>query len=72
MSYNFVPEGGGEPWGACCKSCRLPIFPDQDSEEVRFPEGTESAQMSGPYHAECAQPFASIARALDMLNRPWF
>lgn len=71
MSYNFTPSGG-EPWGACCKSCRLPIFPDQRSEEVRFPPHGESAEMSGTYHAQCAQPFAGLARVLNMLSRSLF
>jgi len=73
MSYHSMPRGPfDDPWGASCKSCGLPIFKDQASEQVRFPEGTESADMSGTYHAECAKPFASIARAMDMLSRPFF
>jgi len=71
MSYNFTP-GGGEPWGVYCKSCRLPIFPDQHSEDVHFPEQSDSADMSGTYHAQCAQPFAGLARALKLLTRPYF
>lgn len=70
MSYHSTPEGG-EPWGALCKQCRLPIFDDQRVEEIRFPEGSDSAAMSGTYHAECAKPFSSLARALNMLNRPF-
>jgi hypothetical protein len=47
----------------------MPVFDNQRVEQVRFPEGTESAEMSGAYHAECAQPYLSIARALEMLSR---
>ena len=68
MSYNFTPNGG-EPWGTCCKQCKLPIFPDQQSEEVHFPPDSEGAEMSGTYHAQCAQPFAGLARALKILRR---
>ena len=70
MSYHSMPKGPwDEPWGASCKSCQMPIFEGQPSEDVHFPEGSESASMSGTYHAECAKPFASIARAMNMLNR---
>ncbi|HEX8055886.1 MAG TPA: hypothetical protein VF481_04455 [Novosphingobium sp.] len=71
MSYHFTPSGD-EPWGICCKNCRLPIFPDQESQEVRFPDDSESATMSGTYHVECARPFAGLARALNLLSRPFF
>jgi hypothetical protein len=73
MSYHSMPKGPwDEPWGACCKACRLPIFPDQTSEQVRFPETSGGAELSGTYHAECAQPFSGLARALGMLSRPFF
>lgn len=45
------------------------IFPDQRSEEVHFPEGSESTAMTGTYHAECAMPFVSLARAIAVLER---
>lgn len=70
MSYHSMPKGPwDEPWGACCKSCQMPIFPDQEIEHVHFPEGAEVDDMSGTYHAECAKPYASIARAMNMLSR---
>ena len=73
MSYHSMPKGPWhEPWGASCKRCQLPIFQGQRSEEVRFPQGSESDEMSGTYHAECAQPYASLARAMNMLSRPFF
>lgn len=69
MSYHSMPKGPwGEPWGVTCKSCNLPIFEEQRSEEIKFPQDSESADMSGTYHAECARPFASLARALAMLG----
>lgn len=67
MSYHFTPRDG-EPWGTCCKSCRLPILPGQRREEVAFPANGESAALSGIYHAECAQPYAGLARMLAALG----
>lgn len=62
------PHWGETPQRAC-KSCRAPILAHHAVEEVRFPEHSDSAEMSGSYHAECARPFASIARAMEMLGR---
>lgn len=70
MSYHSPSRGPwDEPWGASCKSCGMPVGQDEASEEVRFPDGFESNGMNGTYHAECARPFASLARALTMLSR---
>lgn len=70
MSYHFMARGpGDEPWGVSCKLCGMPIGASDRTEEVRFPEGSESADMTGTYHFECSKPFASIARAMNMLRR---
>jgi hypothetical protein len=63
----------GPSWGETpqpqCKSCRQPILDHHQSEDIQFPASADSAGMSGAYHAECAGPFASIARAMEMLSR---
>jgi hypothetical protein len=71
MFYDAGPLGPhwGEPEAPHCRSCRNPILPNQPARDIRFPQGHGVEDMSGPYHTECAQPFASIANALDMLGR---
>jgi hypothetical protein len=71
MFFDTGPLGPG--WGESpqptCKSCQQPILAHHRTENVQFPASADSAAMSGAYHVECARPFASIARALDMLGR---
>ena len=70
----FVEFGAGsagspiEPW---CKGCRLPIASREPTEILEFPADPEYRleRMNGLYHARCAQPLTSIARALEALNR---
>lgn len=53
-----------------CQSCKKPIGPDEPVEHLRFDNHAEHRleDLSGPYHAECARPFLSVKRALDMLG----
>jgi hypothetical protein len=71
MFFDAGPLGphGGEPALPHCRSCRNPILSSQAARDIRFPQGLGVDDMSGTYHAECAQAFASIANALDMLGR---
>jgi hypothetical protein len=66
-------EGGYEPILPRCRSCKQPIPPGAPSETLTFSTGSDYRleELSGPYHAACAQPFASLQRALDMLSRGW-
>lgn len=75
MLFDSTPQGGSwEPLGPLCKSCRRPIALDAKTEQLRFDRDTEHKlhEMNGTYHAECARPFLSIKRALDMLSRGFF
>ena len=58
---------GGGPEGPSCKACKQPIFQGQPATRVEF--GGNAHDMSGDYHQACSKPFASMARALSMLNR---
>jgi hypothetical protein len=61
---------GEGPDFALCASCKQPIA--EEWVEVRFdhdPHGHEG--LTGKYHVACATPFAAIARAMNMLSRPW-
>ena len=62
------PDGPDGPW---CKSCKRPIAPDEPVEDLRFEydPGHKLDELNGAYHAECARPFLSVKRALDMLVR---
>ena len=56
--------------GPSCKSCKQIILPAHDTEEVRFDHDPVHRldEMNGIYHAECAKPYLSMARALAMLG----
>jgi hypothetical protein len=58
-------SGPNEPW---CTSCRAPITEGQRSVRVDFNHDPHGHQgVTGVYHVECSKPFASLARALNML-----
>lgn len=64
-----LPGSGGweGPW---CRSCKQPIAEGQHLVRLYFETDPNGARdMSGPYHASCGKPFASLARALNMLSR---
>jgi hypothetical protein len=65
---NFANGGGfGRGW---CLSCKQPIDDNEPSTRVEFasdPAGREG--LTGDYHVPCSRPYASLARALDMLSR---
>lgn len=59
-------DGSNDPW---CQHCKQPITSEQKSVRVDFandPHGFDG--LSGLYHAACGKPFASIARAMNMLS----
>ena len=58
---------GGGPEGPSCKACKQPIFQGQPATRVEFDD--KAHDMSGDYHKACGKPFASMAQALNMLNR---
>jgi hypothetical protein len=66
-------EGGEEPILPRCRSCKKPIPPGSPSETLTFDSVDDHRleELSGPYHAACAQPFASLQRAMQMLSRRW-
>ncbi len=66
-------EGDYEPFVPRCRSCRQPIPPGAPREILAFPPEGEHRldELNGPYHPDCARPFASLKRAMDMLSRPW-
>jgi hypothetical protein len=66
-------EGDYEPILPRCRSCSEPILPGAPREILTFPADGDDRleELSGPYHAACAQPFASLQRAMNMLSRRW-
>ncbi|RJF90828.1 hypothetical protein D3876_11600 [Sphingomonas cavernae] len=76
MPFDSMPQGKpwGEPWLPQCKSCRQPIANNEPVENLRFDNFSDHklAELSGAYHAACAKPFMSLARALKMMSsRPF-
>lgn len=73
MFFDPTPMGGPQGWPPArhCQSCKQPISSGQPTEELRFERDAEHGldEMNGIYHAECARPFLSIKRALDVLGR---
>jgi hypothetical protein len=74
MSYHWTQRDLDDPLVPWCRSCQLPVFPEQDKEEILFAEGSEHRleELNGTYHAQCARPFVSGKRALDLLSRGSF
>lgn len=60
--------------GPCCTSCKALILPEHKTEDVRFEHDSVHRlhEMNGLYHAECAKPYLSLARALGALGRSFF
>ena len=54
-----------------CKSCRQPILAEHSTEQLELPfdEQHKLHELNGLYHSECAKPFLSIVRAMDVLSR---
>ena len=54
-----------------CKSCKQPILSEHTTEQVQMPLDGEHGlhELTGVYHSECAKPYLSVVRALDMLTR---
>ena len=57
--------------GPSCRSCKELIRPGEATEEIRFQPhpGHRIEDLSGLYHAECARPYLSLARAFYLLGR---
>ena len=75
MFFDPTPMGGPFGWQPAprCRSCKQPIDAGQPTAELSFEHDAEHRldEMNGTYHADCAQPYLSIKRALDMLSRGW-
>jgi hypothetical protein len=56
------------PW---CRACRELIGPSEPVTRVDFQTDPDGAKgLTGLYHQQCGKRFASLARALNMMN-PW-
>lgn len=68
-----MPSGGSGPHGPFCTSCNAPIVEGERSIQIAFahdPHGHRG--LTGLYHERCSKPFASLARAINMLSfRPF-
>jgi hypothetical protein len=60
---------GGGADGPLCKACKQPIFKGQPVTRVEF--NGNAHDMSGDYHRACSKPYDSLARAFNMLARPY-
>ena len=69
MFLDLRPDGGGGN-AAVCPSCKRPIWPGEDAHLIHFahddPDGLDS--LNGLYHRACAQPYASVIRAINALR----
>ena len=59
---------------AACKSCKGPILSEHVVQQLQMPFDPEHKlhELNGLYHSECAQPYLSIMRAMEMLSRGFF
>lgn len=74
MPFDSLPPHHWDRGEDLCKRCQLPIAAHEATEEIRFDPDPEHRldEMNGLYHAECAKPYVTVKRALDMLTRPHF
>ena len=72
MPFDCCPDYN-RPSERTCPSCKRPIAVHEPVAHIRFdPDPVHRLEeMNGAYHADCAKPYLSIARALEMLRRPW-
>lgn len=63
-----------ERQGPTCKSCRSPIGCDEPTENLSFAADPEYKleELNGVYHAACAKPLLTVARAIHILGRGFF
>jgi len=69
LDESLYAPGGGEQFRSC-RACKEPILQGQQATRVDFqndPSGVEG--LTGEYHAACSKPYASMARAIDLLSR---
>lgn len=76
MPFDSLSRGDrwGDPWAPVCKSCQQPIGAGEPVETMKFDAGNahQLEQLNGDYHADCAKPFMSLARAYRMLGQSYF
>jgi hypothetical protein len=69
----FLDLGPERRWeeGPSCTSCKRLIVADEPTENVQLPFDAEhkTHELNGLYHLECARPYLSVIRAMEMLNR---
>jgi hypothetical protein len=66
---DYDPRWGGGTNDPSCVHCHAPITSKQKSVRIDFandPHGHRG--FSGVYHEECSKPFASLARAINMMS----
>jgi hypothetical protein len=61
--------GGGGYEGQPCKGCQTLIMPGQPVTRVILKHDPNA--LSGDYHTDCGKPIAALARAMNMLSRPF-
>jgi hypothetical protein len=67
MAYKIYDRDRG-PVGPCCKRCMLPISETESVRHIAFlndPDG-KLKELSGLYHARCAEPYLSLSRFLNL------
>jgi len=66
MPFDSLPDRE-EPKVTLCLACKIPIAEDQCSVSVWFrndPHGFRG--LTGKYHKDCAKPFVSLARVINL------
>jgi hypothetical protein len=72
MFLDVSTNGPNGYWdeGPLCKGCKRLIDPSEHAEDLRFDMDDQRFEgMDGLYHAQCASPYLSLLRAMDMLRR---
>jgi hypothetical protein len=69
----FLDLKSGDDWGdlPSCMSCKRPIQSHHPTDRLELPFDPDNGlhELNGIYHSECAKPYLSLSRAIDMLGK---
>lgn len=70
MFLDVEKNGPGDEFPSCM-SCKRFISTGQPREQVSLPfdAAHRTHELNGLYHLECARPYQSVIRAMEMLTR---
>lgn len=70
MFLDVEKNGPGDEFPSCM-SCKRFITTNESREQVSLPFDAEhkTHELNGLYHSDCARPYLSVIKAMEMLTR---